>query len=214
MKKYIILSIAILTHLSIFSQNDSQAKKLLDKVSETMSSYKNVFIDFEYVLNNKSEDVRQELNGDVTLQGDKYIVNLFGSTQMYDGSKTYTVIPENEEVNISDADIDDENTVTPSKFFSFYKSGYTYTLDKQKNIEGKKVQFVKLIPIDTNSEVSAVMVGVDLKNNHIYQIIEIGKNGTDTILTAKHTKINQNISDSMFSINEKKYEALGYMINK
>jgi len=58
------------------------------------------------------------------------------------------------------------------------------------------------------------MVGVDLKNNHIYQIIEIGKNGTDTILTAKHTKINQNISDSMFSIDEKKYEALGYMINK
>lgn len=214
MKKYIILSIAIFTQLAIFSQNDSQAKKLLDKVSETMSSYKNVFIDFEYVLNNKSEDVRQELNGDVTLQGDKYIVNLFGSTQMFDGLKTYTVIPENEEVNISDADIDNENTVTPSKFFSFYKSGYTYTLDEQKNIQGKKVQFVKLIPIDTNSEVSAVMVGVDLKNNHIYQIIEIGKNGTDTILTAKHTKINQNISDSMFSIDEKKYEALGYMINK
>lgn len=214
MKKYIILSIAIFTQLSIFSQNDSQAKKLLDKVSETMSSYDNVFIDFEYVLNNKSEDVRQELNGDVMLQGDKYVVNLFGSTQMYDGTKTYTVIPENEEVNISDADIDDENTVTPSKFFSFYKSGYTYTLDKQKNIQGKKVQFVKLIPIDTNSEVSAVMVGVDLKNNHIYQIIEIGKNGTDTILTAKHTKTNQNINDSMFSIDEKKYEALGYMINK
>jgi len=106
MKRYIILTITIFTFLTAFSQNDARAKKILDKVSETMSSYDNVFIDFEYVLNNKAEDVQQELNGDVVLQGEKYMVNLFGSTQIYDGLKTYTIIPENEEVNISDTDID------------------------------------------------------------------------------------------------------------
>ncbi|MCK4562705.1 MAG: outer membrane lipoprotein carrier protein LolA, partial [Flavobacteriaceae bacterium] len=140
MKRYIILTIAVFTFLTTFSQNDIRAKKILDKVSETMSSYDNVFIDFEYVLNNKAEDVQQELTGDVVLQGEKYMVNLFGSTQIYDGSKTYTLIPENEEVNISNADIDIDNTVTPSKFFSFYKNGYTYTLGKVKNLDGKQIQ--------------------------------------------------------------------------
>ncbi len=214
MKRYIILTIAVFTFLTTFSQNDIRAKKILDKVSETMSSYDNVFIDFEYVLNNKAEDVQQELTGDVVLQGEKYMVNLFGSTQIYDGSKTYTLIPENEEVNISNADIDIDNTVTPSKFFSFYKNGYTYTLGKVKNLDGKQIQFVNLVPIDTNSEVSLVLVGINLKNNHIYQIIEIGKNGTDTILTAKQMKTNQNIDGSLFSFDEKKYEDLGYIINK
>ncbi len=179
-----------------------------------MSSYDNVFIDFKYELNNKAEDVHQELSGDVILQGEKYVVNLFGSTQMFDGSKTYTIIPENEEVNISSVDIDNENTVTPSKFFSFYKSGYTYTLGKLKNIDGKKIQFVNLVPIDTNSEVLSVLVGVDLKNNHIHQIIEIGKNGTETILTVKQMKTNQNIDSSLFYFDEKKYENLDYFINK
>lgn len=214
MKKYIILTITVFTFLTAFSQNDVGAKKILDKVSETMSSYDNVFIDFDYVLNNKAEDVQQELSGDVVLQGEKYAVNLFGSTQIYDGSKTYTIIPENEEVNISNADVDSHNTVTPSKFFSFYKSGYTYSLGDLKSLDGKQIQFVNLVPIDTNSEVSSVLVGIDLKNDHIYQIIEIGKNGTDTILTAKNIKTNQNIDGSLFLFDEKKYEELGYMINK
>lgn len=215
MKKHIILALILaLTFLTTFSQNDTKAKKILDKVSKTMSSYDNVFIDFKYELNNKAEDVHQELSGDVILQGEKYVVNLFGSTQMFDGSKTYTIIPENEEVNISSVDIDNENTVTPSKFFSFYKSGYTYTLGKLKNIDGKKIQFVNLVPIDTNSEVLSVLVGVDLKNNHIHQIIEIGKNGTETILTVKQMKTNQNIDSSLFYFDEKKYENLGYFINK
>ncbi|NOQ92150.1 MAG: outer membrane lipoprotein carrier protein LolA [Flavobacteriaceae bacterium] len=214
MKRYIIFTITVFTFLTTFSQNDARAKKILDKVSKTMSSYDNVFIDFEYVLNNKAEDVQQELNGDVILQGEKYMVNLFGSTQIYDGSKTYTIIPENEEVNVSNADIDSENTVTPSKFFSFYKSGYTYTLGELKDMDGKKIQFVNLVPIDTNSEVLSVLVGVDLKYDHIYQIIEIGKNGTDTILTAKQMKTNQNIDSSLFLLDEKKYEDLGYIINK
>ena len=146
-----------------------------------MSSYQNIFIDFDYVLDNKEEDVRQELSGDVLLQGEKYKVNLFGSTQIFDGNKTYTIIPENEEVNVSNADIDDENMVTPSKFYSFYKSGYSFYMDKKKKIKGKKIQFVKLVPMDSNSEVNSVLVGVDLSSMHIYQVIETGKNSIHTI---------------------------------
>ena len=214
MKKYSLLIIALFTFLNVFSQKDVEATKLLDNVSKTMSSYNNIFIKFDYVLHNKAEDVKQKLEGDVVLQGEKYKVNLFGSTQIFDGEKTYTIIPENEEVNVSNADIDDENVVTPSKFFSFYKKGYTYTLDAEKAINGKKIQFVKLIPIDSDSEVLSVLVGVDLKNTTIYQVIEKGKNGTDTILTVRKMKVDQNIGTTFFTLDEKKYESLDYIINK
>ena len=132
MKNILSLALVIFTFFTAFSQNGEEAKKILDQVSNTMSSYNNVYIEFDYVLENKTEDVQQDMSGDVILQGDKYLVNFFGSTQIFDGSKTYTIIPENEEVNISVADIDMNNTITPSKFFSFYKSGYTYNLDKRK----------------------------------------------------------------------------------
>jgi len=213
-KDFVILTIAFFSISMVFSQNGVSAKKILDGVSDKMSSYNNVFVDFDYVLDNKSEDVQQEMSGDVVMQGDKYIVNLFGSTQIFDGSKTYTIIPENEEVNISDADIDSDNTFTPSKFYSFYKNGYTYFLDEIKKVNGKQIQFVKLIPIDSNSETDSILVGIDLRTEHIYQIIEIGKNKTQTILTAKVIKTDQNLDSSLFSFNEKKYKELNYLINK
>jgi len=196
------------------AQNDEAAKSTLDDASATMRGYKNISMDFDYVLDNKAEDVKQEMSGDLILEGEKYLVNLFGSTQIFDGSKTYTIIPENEEVNVNDADIDEENTFTPSKFYTFYQSGYTYNMSELKQVNGKKVQFVKLTPIDTNSEISNIMVGIDTKSNHIYQIIEIGTNQTRTILTAKNIKTNQQIDASVFAFDEKKYEDLNYMINK
>ena len=109
---------------------------------------------------------------------------------------------------------DEENTFTPSKFYSFYESGYTYSMDELKMVNGKKIQFVKLTPIDTNSEINRILVGIDTKTNHIYQIIEIGANQTRTILTAKNIKTNQEIDGNVFAFDEKKYEELNYMINK
>ncbi len=213
MKRIIFAVFIVLISLKSFSQNGGEAKKILDEVSQKMSSYKNIFIDFDYVLDNKEEDVRQELSGDVLLQGEKYAVNLFGSTQIFDGNKTYTIIPENEEVNVSNADIDDKNLVTPSKFYSFYKSGYSFYMGEKKKIKGKKIQFVKLVPMDSNSEVNSVLVGVDLSSMHIYQVIENGKNGTNTILTAKKIKTNQDLASNLFTFDKSKYEKMGYFIN-
>lgn len=195
-------------------QADAAAKVLLDKASNTMSSYKNVAMDFDYVLDNRAEDVQQEMSGDVLLEGDKYVVNLFGTKQIFDGKKTYTIIPENEEVNISEMDVDQDNAFTPSKFYSFYESGYAYEMDELKTVNGKKVQFVKLTPIDSDSEISMILVGIEVKTNHIYQIIEVGTNKTRTILTASNIRTNQDLDGNVFVFDQKKYEELNYMINK
>lgn len=200
--------------LNIQAQNDSEAGKWLDEASETMSQYENISVDFDYVLDNRAEDVTQELSGSVLLKGEMYVVNLFGSTQIYDGNKTYTIIPENEEVNISDADVNDENTFTPSKFYSFYKSGYTYVMGEQKTLNGKKVQFITLTPIDSNSEVASILVGIEVGSKHIYQVIEIGNNETRTILTAKKIETNQKMESKTFSFDEQKYIDMNYLINR
>ncbi len=200
--------------VTLLAQNDPEAEKWLNEASSTMSGYSNIYVEFDYVIENRAEDVSQELSGTVLLKGDKYVVNLFGSTQIFDGSKTYTIIPENEEVNISEADIDDVSTFTPSKFYSFYKSGYTYSMDDQTTIKGKKVQFIRLVPIDSDSEVESILVGIEEASRHIHQVIEIGNNDTTTTLTAKKIVTDQEISDSAFTFDEKKYTDMNYLINR
>ena len=196
------------------AQGDAEAGRWLDEASSAMSGYETISMDFDYVLDNQAEDVSQELTGSLLLKGEKYVVNLFGSTQIFDGSKTYTIIPENEEVNISDADLDPENTFTPSKFYSFYKSGYTYGMDEQKNMDGKKIQFIRLTPIDSDSEVASILVGIEVSTKHIYQVIEIGKNDTRTTLTARNMQTDGNIGNDAFTFDEKKYTDMNYLINR
>jgi outer membrane lipoprotein-sorting protein len=214
MKKIVVLLITIMFSATAFAQIDTKAEQLLDVVSEKMNSYENIYVEFNYKLHNAEENVNQETRGNVAMKGDLYNVNFLGVNQLFDGKKVYTIISEDEEVNVSDADADDEATLTPSKFFSFYKNGFTYSWDILENMNGRKIQFVKLIPIDSNSEISSVLLGVDVKTNHIYRLIETGNNSTVTILTITKFKTDQPLSSKLFLFDEAKYKKEGYLINK
>jgi outer membrane lipoprotein-sorting protein len=193
------------------AQNSAKAKALLDEVYNKVKSYDNIYVDFKYSLHNEEANINTETRGDVTMQGDKYLFNYLGSKQVYDGNKVYTVVPENEEVTIEEK-LDDENTITPSKMLTFYKQGHNYDWDILQNIQGRKIQFVKLTPIDTNSEIKSILLGIDVETKHIYKLIETGKNGTKTTITVNSFKIDQPLSKTLFTFDENKYKDDGYYI--
>ncbi|MBC29471.1 MAG: hypothetical protein CMH48_01360 [Muricauda sp.] len=212
MKHYNIITILFLALASTaFAQDSQKAKALLDEVYNTVKSYDNVYVDFKYVLENNEANIRQETRGDVTLQGEKYVFNYLGSTQLYDGNKVYTIVPENEEVTIEDR-TEDNNAVTPSKMLTFYRNGHKYQWDILQNVQGRKIQYVKLVPIDTNSEVKYRLLGIDAETKHIYRLIEVGNNGTKTTITVNSFKTNQPLSKSLFTFDEAKYKNDGYYI--
>jgi outer membrane lipoprotein-sorting protein len=195
------------------AQNTStEAKALLDEVSAKVKSYENISIDFKYVLNNTEENISQETRGDVILNGDKYVLNILGITRIYDGKTMYTISHEDEEVTISTENSIDENTITPSAMLSFYEDGYRYSMDIVQNVKGRKVQYVKLMPIDSNSEIDNVLLGIDTKTKHIYNLIEIGSNNTRTTLTINAFETNSPLSKTLFTFDKDKYK--DYYINK
>jgi outer membrane lipoprotein-sorting protein len=207
--KQIVIAVVVLISSFGFAQN---AESLLNDVYNKTKSYNNISIDFKYVLQNTSENINQETRGDVVMEGDKYILNILGITRIYDGKTLYTISPEDEEVTISSDNSEEESTITPSKMLSFYKEGYTYEMDIVQNVKGRKIQYVKLNPIDTNSEIKQVLLGIDANTKHIYNLIEIGKNGTKTTLTVNSFKTNEPISKTLFTFDESKYR--DYYINR
>jgi hypothetical protein len=192
-------------------QDADKAKALLDDVYNKVQGYDNIYVDFKFELNNAEADINTETRGDVTLQGDKYFFNYLGTQQLYDGNKVYTVVPENEEVTIEDKS-EDENAMTPSKMLTFYKQGHNYAWDILQNVNGRKIQFVKLTPIDTDSEIASRLLGIDVETKHIYKLIETGKNGTKTTITVNSFKTDQPLSKTLFTFDEDKYKSDGYYI--
>jgi outer membrane lipoprotein-sorting protein len=207
--KHLILILFVLLNVNSFAQKSG--KSLLKEVSDKVNSYENISIDFKYVLENTTENIKQETRGDVVLQGDKYKLNILGVTRMFNGKTLYNISPEDEEVTISTQSEDDEDIIAPSKMLSFYENGYTSTLDIIQDVKGRKIQYVKLIPIDSNSEIQYVLLGIDSQTKHIYNLIQIGKNGTKTTLTVNSFKTNEPLSKTLFTFDAEKYK--DYYIN-
>lgn len=205
MKNIAITIVFAFMSLTAFSQNSSQAKALLDEVAANVETYDNIQLEFTHKLDNEDADVHQETRGSVTLKGDLYRLNYMGTEQIYDGKKTYLIIHEDEEVIIQDPSNTEDETLTPSKMFSFYKNGFSYFMDVLNTLKGVKIQYVKLVPIDSESDIESILIGIDEKTKHIYNIIETGKNSTVTTLEVRSFKTNQTISENIFVFDLEKY---------
>ena len=211
MKKLVFILAAVLS-LNLQAQSSQKAEKLLDEVSSKVKNYDNMVIEFKYALENQAENVSQETRGDVSIKGEKYVLNLMGTTQMFDGKKIYTIIPEDEEINISNYVEEDNNSITPSKMFSFYEDGYNYQMDVTQNVKGREIQYVKLTPKDSNAEIKNILLGIDKQTKHIYNLIQTQENGTKVTITVKSFKTDQPLAKNLFTFNEDRYS--DYYINR
>ena len=211
MKNLLVLILTMSIGMCQSQNRDPEAQTLLDEVSAKVNGYDNMVLEFKYVLDNSEENIHQETRGDVTLQGDNYVLNILGITRIFDGEKLITISPEDEEVTISKQNTAEENTITPSQLLSFYEEGYNYKMDIIQNIRGRKIQYIKLNPIDSNTEINYVLLGIDTNTKHVYNLIEIGSNGTKTTLTINAFKTNQPLSETLFEFDASKYS--DYFIN-
>jgi len=194
------------------SAQDKKAKDLLDQVTAKIKSYDNISIDFKYSLSNLKENINQDSKGSVVIQGNKYVLNLMGVTKIFDGVKTYTINPEDEEVTVSKFDEKDESAITPSKMLTFFNKGYKYSWDILQNVKGRKIQYIKLVPNNAKDQRKEILLGIDTQTKNVYTVIEVGRGGTKTTLTVNSFKTNQPLSKNQFTFDANKYP--NYLINK
>jgi len=211
MKIFFISNFFLFLSLCIQAQTPEAAKKLLDEVSKTISGFQNLTFDFTYVLENRQENIRQETKGSATISGDFYKLNFLGNEQLFDGEKTYTIIPENEEITISSLEDDNDFGINPSKLLVFYREGYAFQWDIKQNVKNRIIQFIKLIPIEENKDLKYLLLGIDLKTKTIYRLIEITTSQTRTTLTLKNLKTNMTLRPDFFDFDVSKYP--DYYIN-
>ena len=208
---FMLLALALLIPFGVQSQ-DKKAKALLDEVTTKIKGYDNIIIDFKYSLNNSKENNNQEIKGNVTMKGNMYVLNLMGVTKIFDGKKTFTINPEDEEVSISKLNEKEDNAITPSKMLTFFNTGYKFYWDIPQNVKGRKIQYIKLTPISAKDPRKEILLGIDIQTKNIYNLIEVGKNSTKTTLTVNSFKTNQPLSKNQFIFEASKYPK--YYINK
>ena len=206
-----LMCLLLVSSTLLFAQGPEQAKYLFNQVSAEIKKQKNLRFEFQYVLENKEEDTRQETEGKVTLAGNQYKLEFLEVIQLFDGNKIYTIVPENKEITVSDPEENEAISVNPSQLLNFYEEGYGYEWDIRQKVMGRNIQFVKLIPTEENVDVQYLLLGIDIAKNSIYKLIEIGNNKTSTTLTIKNQEENISLTPDFFEFNSAEFP--NYYIN-
>lgn len=208
MKNYAFY-ILLLTFSNLFSQNDLKVEQLLDKVSFNIDQSTSYSLNFSYIID---DDIAQKRKGNIVISKNKYILEFLGVKQISDSNFIYTIVPENQEVMISKIQKEDEENISPSNILKFYRQGYEIEMDQLKVESGLSIQFLKLTPNFSDSEISHIFLGININNNNIYKVIEVGKNNSKTMLKIENISYNLKINEDAFDFKEDDYE--GYYIEK
>lgn len=210
MKNTLIILITLFASTVTFAQNSTKAEEILKKLSTNIESQKNIALEFTHTLENTVVNIKQSSKGSAIIQGNKYVLNYLDNIILFDEVNSYVISPENEEINITNANDIEDDSLTPSKLLSFYKEGYSYVLAKKAGV----TQFIKLTPTQESKEVSHIILGVDTTKNQIVSLTEVGKNNTNTSFQITSYKTNQNLDANTFVFDKSKYQALNYYINE
>jgi|TARA_B110000967_G_C18900007_1_gene574036 outer membrane lipoprotein-sorting protein len=218
MKKTASLFLSLFLTSIVISQNNESAHTLLDAVSEKMSAYKNMFIGFSQTLSNEEAGIKEgdelPIEGTIHLQNQKYRLNYLGNQFLFDGNKLFVINHDEKEISVSNNDLSgDDGFIYPSKLLTFYKEGYTLEMGAIEKIQGRKIQFVTLNPIDSASEIIKVELGIDLDNYHIFKLIQTGANAAKTTFTITQFKMNETLNENFFTFNRAAFVNKNYIID-
>tara|TARA_B110000977_G_C10998899_1_gene463009 strand:- start:190 stop:828 length:639 start_codon:yes stop_codon:yes gene_type:complete len=207
--KFSLLLVSILASQFLsFAQIASEpaAKKILDKVSAATDAMDAIEIVFEYKLSNKTENIEDSSMGELTLKKNQYLLSFMGLNQMSDGENVWTILTDDEEVQISEIDFEDENALTPANLLKMYENGFIYQLlDKTGSF-----QIIELIP-ENPDEVDYIRIEllIDTDLDQIKKLTQFGKNATETTYIINNFAPSI-VADDAFEFNEKNY--LGFEI--
>lgn len=208
MKKFILI-ILLLIISNIYSQNDIKAEKILDKVSFIIDKANNFKIDFSYQIDN---NIDQKKNGNIIISNENYVLNFLGVKQICDSKFIYTIVSENKEIVVSEISKENQEIISPTNLLKFYREGYFIKIDELKRESNFSVQYIKLIPIESKSEISHLFIGINNVTNNIFKVIEIGKNKSKTILKIDNISYDLKIKKDIFVFNKDEYK--DYYIEK
>jgi hypothetical protein len=187
-----------------------EAKALLEEVSEKVKKTPGIELDFTYSFENPRADasMKQKEKGSIVMAGNNYRLNFMSVDRLYNGDKIYTFLHDDKEVQIVDAEDDDES-FTPGFILDMYKEGFSYALGNTSTVDGKKVQQVLMKSLKSN-ETESFEIYIFTASKQIHKMIQKGRNGGITTFVVSNYK--ELTAPPKLVFNRKEYMAKGYYI--
>ncbi len=194
-----LIAILIIFSNTIFAQ-DQVAKEVLDRLSVKTKSYENITINFDFIFENESQNIKEQQQGILILAKDQFKLIMDNQTIINDGKNQWIYLADMNEVQIMEHNTDD-NIMNPNKIFTIYEEGYKYTYIGTESVKGKRLQIISLFPKE-NSEFMKINIAVNAAQNQLERIIINDKNGGTYTYSINSFKNNTIIKAFNFNITD------------
>jgi outer membrane lipoprotein-sorting protein len=190
-------------------ENDPAAKKILDNLKAEYDTYKSMEVSFELTLELPQQESEIQ-NGLVIQQGDQYKLELDDRAIYSDGQYVWLHIKKNNEVQINDAEMDEEaNMMSPKDMLQLYESGkFAYAITDEPTLDGKKVIQIEFKPLERDSEFSKMSLLVDKKTEKMAQMKVFSKDGGKYTLKINDITANKKYAASTFAFDKSKFPGI------
>ena len=109
----LLTTLLIAFSTTLFAQ-DQLAKEVLDRLSATTKSYKNMNIGFDFIFKNNSQNINEKQKGTLVLQEEMFRLEMEEQTIINNGEIQWIYLADMNEVQIMDHD-PNEQIMSPKK---------------------------------------------------------------------------------------------------
>ncbi len=206
MRKVIFILCSLLA-VTVSAQNDQKARQMLEQTSKKMQSYQSISALFSFTMDNAKMNIHEKNSGSLLLKGDKYQVKLpeMGMQVFCDGQTVWNYMKEANQVTISKAGEEGQGVIDPTTIFNVYQEGYTQKFLEEKQVSGKQIAYIELVPQDKSKDFNKLVVGIEKDKLQVNSLVTHGKDGNVYGIYVNDFKTNLPIADAEFVFNKAKF---------
>jgi len=192
---WMVLGGLLCAAMSLSGQQDPQADKYLQAVSDQFDMNTPYQIKMDYVREDVMQETYAEGSGVIWMKGLKYRIEVDEYIIYFDGKKLYSQNTENEEVYVSEPDPDQPGYLqaVPIKVIKSYAQDFKYRYMGHTQFRGKERVEVQLYPMDITGP---------------YSLMKMFINPATYKLEAIQLKHKEGIQYTMILVEKKEYPAL------
>ena len=195
-----ILTITLCLITSLLYAQDNKSKHILKELSKKTASYSSIEAHFTNTFSNSITSINESQDGILYLQGNSYKIDLANQSIISDGETNWLLLTDDDEVNISEVEEDDEDSMNPSKIFTLYEKGYKSQFIKEEF--GK--YYIHLFP-KLKSSFSRIELVINKREMQIEELNIFDKNSSKYSYIINKFKINKIYKEDFFFFEKEKY---------
>ena len=205
MRKICLVLIVVLAAFSVFAQQDSKAKEILDAVASKTKSYQTIRVKFNFVREDLKSKTKDSVPGTLFLKGPKYKLFFMGNETTFDGKVRTTYIVASNEANISEPTKDDgSDFINPADIFTIYQKNFKIKYVSEGPEKGKTYHLIDLFPtVPGKKKYSRIRLKIEKGANQLQSLRTFNKDGNITTIDISEFKPNVVVNDQMFIFDKK-----------